>query len=1379
MASGLSLPTVAEIRQSKFYELATANWLQSHTQPSDSATQVISNLFSLLQQDEFSVRSIAVLDYLQWLEMFLWPNWTTDSSEDHTVLIAIATVFKKRDNILDWEIFTTNETKCSTFFEKLLSLSLASKDFHIRSSLISFIACGFQSLDSAIVRRQVAPLVSILIWSSLHSNSVRTTLIEAASVQRPWRLANKRFDSANESKKSRLQLERTWLYSVLLELIQLLYVKSNDTNAAAIAYIEHVLELLIGIISQLPTRRFSNALLKDMNVIVAVKMSPVYKNEQNNLVRELLEIVDHYLNFPIDDITGVVTSPEDLAVIKSKQVLHLQKIALDHFRDKLLILALSNYGAVSKRDDLLENLDSLSDEELKQLCDYIGLATEYQAEGIPSDRQFMIELLAYRFVKRPSTQSMTGTFTSLPTDQTLMCPLLQQASAFDSSRPLAIPQFGLQYLSVGDFTLRAFELYRQESFFEIKNDLEAIVSRLKPQPTVLELKLAGTSRMAQKITKPAILETAPALVGETRPAFVRAEIYLELDKVAPEIQKEWEALRPGEVVFLIAIQAPNSRSSIAFERMGIKHVRAAEVVTMLDHNNSPIHSSGTVPKARGRPLYGKLARRRRLHVNIDPVAFAQDSDKVYDSVNVIVRRRPRENNFKPVLDTLKELTLSEVTLPDWLVDVFLGYGDPESVSYENLSVRPETIDMNDTFVSWGHIESSFEKVVTVGDNVMVPPFVIHETPDKTFEVSTYSQPSLGPHVTDARPRNTIQFTPKQVQAIYSGTNPGLTVIVGPPGTGKTDVLAQIISNINHAQSDQRTLVVANSTHALTKLFEKLGSLDVAERHLLRLGHGEDDNDTYTGFGRVESLMNRRAELLRYVAKLGNSVGAVGTHGESCESAGYFYSVFVQPTWDKYLNARKSVQEVAVLASLFPFHSYFADAPQPLFNPDTHTIEEATEIADSCFRHLQNVFTELAEMRPFELLRSSKAQIEYMLTSQARVVAMTATYAAMKRNEIVSLGFRYQNVIVAEAAQLSEIESFVPLTLQVTSESAGPIERVILAGDHLQNGPIVANVAFRKYGNMDQSLFARLLRSQVPSIMLDAQARTRPEIADLYRWRYSSAGIDIRDLALCSESDEYKFANAGFKHVMQFISVDDYNGQGESEPAPHFLQNLGEAEYAVAIFMYMRLLGYAADKITLLTTYSGQKALLLNVLAERCSKIPIFGMPTVATVDQYQGRSNDYVILSLVRTDRIGYLRDQRRLTTAFSRSRLGLYVLGRRELLESSPETAAFLNRFKPTVADRLELSIGEMFPSSRLADEVDDAKVAVMQGVEHLGSFVFEMTNQKLERMRADGALPALIPVAAVSDDQQDSDEDSDDEEMEDEYSDDDENVDESMDDE
>lgn len=66
-------------------------------------------------------------------------------------------------------------------------------------------------------------------------------------------------------------------------------------------------------------------------------------------------------------------------------------------------------------------------------------------------------------------------------------------------------------------------------------------------------------------------------------------------------------------------------------------------------------------------------------------------------------------------------------------------------------------------------------------------------------------------------RNSVPFTPTQVEAIVSGLQPGLTLVVGPPGTGKTDVAVQIISNLYHNYPDQRTLLVTHSNQALNQV----------------------------------------------------------------------------------------------------------------------------------------------------------------------------------------------------------------------------------------------------------------------------------------------------------------------------------------------------------------------------------------------------------------------------------------------------------------------------------------------------------------------------------------------------------------------------------
>ena len=89
-----------------------------------------------------------------------------------------------------------------------------------------------------------------------------------------------------------------------------------------------------------------------------------------------------------------------------------------------------------------------------------------------------------------------------------------------------------------------------------------------------------------------------------------------------------------------------------------------------------------------------------------------------------------------------------------------------------------------------------------------------------------------------------------------------------------------------------------------------------------------------------------------------------------------------------------------------------------------------ERARGCLRHLRTMFTELEEIRPFELLKGQGDRVNYLMTKQAKVVAMTCTHAALKRHEFLALALQYDNLVMEEAAQILEIETFIPMLLQV-------------------------------------------------------------------------------------------------------------------------------------------------------------------------------------------------------------------------------------------------------------------------------------------------------------------------------------------------------------
>ena len=86
---------------------------------------------------------------------------------------------------------------------------------------------------------------------------------------------------------------------------------------------------------------------------------------------------------------------------------------------------------------------------------------------------------------------------------------------------------------------------------------------------------------------------------------------------------------------------------------------------------------------------------------------------------------------------------------------------------------------------------------------------------------SYSATNRGPYPHSEPKRNTVPFTPTQVEAIRAGMQPGLTMIVGPPGTGKTDVAVQIISNIYHNFPNERTCIVTHSNQVNFKNPKKI------------------------------------------------------------------------------------------------------------------------------------------------------------------------------------------------------------------------------------------------------------------------------------------------------------------------------------------------------------------------------------------------------------------------------------------------------------------------------------------------------------------------------------------------------------------------------
>ncbi|GAB1868279.1 Intron-binding protein aquarius [Camponotus japonicus] len=1065
-----------------------------------------------------------------------------------------------------------------------------------------------------------------------------------------------------------------------------------------------------------------------------------------------------YARFEISEETGNPLADHDMTQLHYAKITSLQNAVFVKFPD-LRSFALANVASVDVRDALYKHFGSLSQEKLRSIASYLNLVPPKEREKEENwyrlDIEFLRELLISRHERRPSQLEELNEMPLYPTEDIIWNESIVPTEYFSGEGCLALPKLNLQFLTLHDYLLRNFNLFRLESTYEIRQDIEDAVSRLSPwRAEDGGVYFGGWARMAQPITQFAVVEVAKPNVGENRPSRVRADVTINLS-VRKEIKSEWENLRKHDVCFLITVKPPNpigtkySHKLPFVPQVGLTTVRGCEVEGMLDSNGRVIED-GPEP----RPILPGDSRTYRVWLDCNQYRIDMDNashggEDVYEGFNIIMRRKPKENNFKAVLETIRELMNTECVVPNWLHDIILGYGDPGAACYSRMSDEIATMDFNDTFLDIDHLRASFPqyeiKTDPEDEGNLVRPFQLtfedilakhnKEPIKKIIRVKPHVPPSRGPYRANEPKKNQIPFTPTQVEAIRAGMQPGLTLVVGPPGTGKTDVAVQIISNLYHNFPNQRTLIVTHSNQALNQLFEKIMALDIDERHLLRLGHGEEALETekdFSRYGRVNYVLAKRLDLLLEVQRLQESLNVKGDVAYTCETAGYFFMYQVSTRWDRFearVKQRQHTSDKSVLSSIvdeeFPFHKFFDNAPQPLFKRNSY--EEDIKIAYSCFRYIERIFAQLEEFRAFELLRSGLDRSKYLLVKEAKVIAMTCTHAALKRRELVDMGFKYDNILMEESAQILEIETFIPLLLQNPQDGYNRLKRWIMIGDHHQLPPVIKNMAFQKYSNMEQSLFARFVRLGVPTVDLDGQGRARPSICNLYNWRYKKLG----NLAHVEHSPEYLVANAGFLYDFQLVNVEDFNGVGESEPSAYFYQNLAEAEYCVAVFMYMRLLGYPADKISILTTYNGQKHLIRDVINIRCANNPLIGRPNkVTTVDKYQGQQNDYILLSLVKTRAVGHLRDARRLVVAMSRARLGLYVFARVSLFKNCFElTPAFDQLMQRPL--KLQLLPQELYPSERPNNAVPSMVPMEIEDMPHMAKFVYDYYMEKVSGMK------------------------------------------------
>lgn len=1397
---------------------------------------VISKLWdairSSIEAKQIKIDTIASsIDSSNYLELYLWKFLLEDSTNHHILSIVVIFVLKSIIKAPVWALIDDGSEKFHSLVKRALVLSLStlsrksllSEDLFILRYLTYFFTFLIDNLHHEKISLEVIPFFSIGSWSNLEFTD--RILSNLPFLKQEYETFQKSLQEADKTQKADLNFKKTWLYSFLSNhqeiILQDLGTSSYvDQLAGTKAFVTFV----ISILSYLPTRKYTNVLIKELNILPSLSQSLIHKDETvkntTSSYLALFDILQNTVYFPIDEFSGINQAGQDFANRLHLQIETLKRVAFQNFPQELKTLVFATPSDLMDKNQFKSYFELLDSNQLEQFA----RKSSVSLRKILNDRSVVLESLYYKYIGSIVYSKIIRQSSFMPTEQdltenhNLFNEETSKTDEFILSKPLY--KLGSSYLSINDFLYRNYTLYRHEACYQIRADIENAIRRLKVKRSNKSdrfyndtLQFNGNSKYALRIKPLEILEESQLSVESFYPEFVRAEVQLNYHKLHKPVMDEWDSLSSNEVVFLLSISEPTKKPKNYLEKFGIKLLRSATVVELLDGYGNQLRQ----PK---RNIFSqneyaeehrgfKTDRIRRLYLNLDPVSYVNDNKEDYKNINLIIRRKKKENTFNFVLNNVEKLLPAELSLLNWINKVLLNSTAVDNNS--KIADKYQVLDLNNVFDSFEHLKLSFigfdidvpENEVGTQDGMLKkrkrsrpsksystdeikPPFIVKYSPaDKKVVVYPYKSrnaetiAAVSNNVSDKtdRYKPLVHFTPNQVKAIISGLLHGLTLILGPPGTGKTDVATQIASSILNNFHNEKTLIITHSNHALNHIFGKIKRLGtIPDELLLRLGHGEqllastdnyDDNEdvseSFSRIGRVENIVNETEKLLQRVNRLAKSLDIEGYYGNDCATAQSLYELHISRIWKQFLQTISKSPQLDSLKDHFPFLSFLLSefGIQPACfdaKSENVSITDALLELHEYFEIIKEIFKKLQTYQPFEVLKSSKEKANYMLAKQAKVVAMTATYLAMRLSDLQDAGVHFDNVIVEEAGQLTELETFLPLTLSSTGRS-NYLKRFVLIGDHKQNTPIVQNATLAEYSNFNQSLFETFNKLGAAVIQLSHQGRSRDSICNLYKHVYQNnddqgnkgaVTVEIETLPYMKQGESLK-ANPGFVKTFQLIDVDKYQSKGELEPSPNLFQNLGEAEYAVLLYSYFRLLGYPRDKITILTMYAGQKFLIEEILKQRCgsSKIAsdepgkafLFGHPRVSTVDNFQGQESDYVILSMVRTKRLGYIRDIRRMTVAVSRAKLGLYILGNVKLFKSVVEPklqqmfAKLIDNEKDAAAaatnsNRLQIVTGEVYGeiSRKEFDAVEKKNIKVLKNVEEFGEYVYNITTKRFQ---------------------------------------------------
>ncbi|MFW6421746.1 MAG: IGHMBP2 family helicase [Candidatus Bipolaricaulota bacterium] len=484
---------------------------------------------------------------------------------------------------------------------------------------------------------------------------------------------------------------------------------------------------------------------------------------------------------------------------------------------------------------------------------------------------------------------------------------------------------------------------------------------------------------------------------------------------------------------------------------------------------------------------------------------------------------------------------------------------------------------------------------------------------------------LNPHEVRSSRRVSTSFfnsdlDPSQQEAVELGLGcDAFHCIHGPPGTGKTTTLIELIRTL--AGRNQKILATAPSNVAVDNLVESLAEADRLK--VVRVGHP----------ARITPAL--RENSLDYLVQ----------------------------EEDDYQESRRLRDRAFELKDLqdsyqFPSGRYRRGLSDGQI---LQLARKGTGARGLSPRKIQSMAEWLRLQEEIDELFQKSDQLEgRAIESVLKSVDVVCTTNSSAGSELLE-GWPFDAVVIDEATQATEPSCLIPLH---------KANRAMFAGDHRQLPPTILNRKAEE--GLQFTLFERLVEEgdEMLTTMLRTQYRMNEEIMNFPSTRFYEGRLRAAD-----EVRTHKLSDLGFQVPEDepdwvqkalcpdvpavFLDTDQLPFSERQRPGSFSRENRGEAQLIDRLLNSL-LGGLGPEQIGVISPYDDQVSLLNACREEEDLEIH--------TVDGFQGREKETILLSFVRDNprgEIGFLSDLRRLNVSLTRARRKLIMLGNSATLSS------------------------------------------------------------------------------------------------------------------